>query len=185
MVSHAMMSALVAHERGEPDWFVLACLMQHFGKAYAFLGGVDRDGTSKKVNWGLFGESFVLGHPTTQMTRYVESIYESGCGLSSVTVSFGHAELLYRVLARMRKNRRCNLPDEALFVLRFHSLLSWHSNEEYVDLEDATDVAFKPSIQRFHEVTRETRRELQDAAVHQPKFDELVFKYFPGRAIEF
>ena len=42
-------------------------------------------------------------------------------------MSFGHDEYLYRVLV----GNGCKLPEEALYMVRYHSFYPWHSCNEY------------------------------------------------------
>jgi len=55
-------------------------------------------------------------------------VYEEGCGLRKVTMSWGHDEYLYQVL---RNHEGCRLPDEALYCVRFHSFYPWHTGGDY------------------------------------------------------
>ena len=41
-------------------------------------------------------------------------IYEPGCGLDNVLISWGHDEYLYRVL----KHNKCTIPDEGMAMIR-------------------------------------------------------------------
>ena len=49
-------------------------------------------------------------------------IYEPKCGLDKITMSWGHDEYLYRVLI----NHGATIPQEGLYMIRFHSFYPWH-----------------------------------------------------------
>ena len=49
-------------------------------------------------------------------------IYEPNCGLDKITMSWGHDEYLYRVLI----NHGATIPEEGLYMIRFHSFYPWH-----------------------------------------------------------
>ena len=82
--------------------------------------------------WAVCGESFPVGcrfHPSVVHSQYFQAnpdrrrrayatatgVYQPGCGLSSVCMSWSGAEYLYMVLAR----NRTALPAEALFLIRY------------------------------------------------------------------
>src|ERR1041385_3410503 len=48
-------------------------------------------------------------------------IYEPGCGLDNLVISFGHDEYLYRVLRDAVADGGCSLPEEALHPIRYRS----------------------------------------------------------------
>lgn len=55
-------------------------------------------------------------------------IYQTGCGLENVVLSFGHDEYLYSVVKR---NRLSNFPEIACDIIRYHSFYAWHTNGAY------------------------------------------------------
>jgi inositol oxygenase len=59
-------------------------------------------------------------------------IYDSNCGLDSVHLSYGHDEYLYQVC----KNY---LPQEALYIIRYHSFYAAHRENEYKHLMNEFD----------------------------------------------
>ena len=57
-------------------------------------------------------------------------------------MSWGHDEYLARVL-------RGRLPEEALYVIRYHSFYAGHSADAYSQLFDDQDRAMMPWVRRF------------------------------------
>src|SRR5438046_2071692 len=51
-------------------------------------------------------------------------VYEQGCGLDKVNMSWGHDEYLYHVT-------KDYLPTEALYIIRYHSFYPAHRDGEY------------------------------------------------------
>ena len=56
-------------------------------------------------------------------------LYKEGCGLDNVKCSWGHDEYLYRILTDIRNSN--TLPEEALYIIRFHSLYAYHDKKSY------------------------------------------------------
>ena len=59
-------------------------------------------------------------------------VYEEGCGLDKVHLSWGHDEYLYHVV-------KDYLPDEALYMIRYHSFYPWHKEGAYQHLMNERD----------------------------------------------
>lgn len=58
-------------------------------------------------------------------------MYERNCGLENVLMSWGHDEYLHMVL---RNHPGCTLPEEAFYVIRFHSFYPWHTGMYFRDV---------------------------------------------------
>ena len=59
-------------------------------------------------------------------------VYEKGCGLRNVHMSWGHDEYVYQMM-------KDHLPEEGLYMLRYHSFYAWHREGEYSYLLDEHD----------------------------------------------
>lgn len=55
-------------------------------------------------------------------------MYQNGCGLDNLLMSWGHDEYMYQVL---KHAEGCTLPQEALYMIRFHSFYPWHTGGDY------------------------------------------------------
>ena len=156
-ILHALQTAEAIRKDGLPDWFVLTGLIHDFGKIL-FLNGEDKDGTSLNTQWAIVGDTFITGYPIPDSIVYPElnnynqdhtnkiNLYMPKCGLNNCSVSFGHDEYLYRLL----KFNNTTLPEEALYMIRYHSLYAWHNHNEYIDLESADDVYYKKYVKQFN-----------------------------------
>ena len=72
-------------------------------------------------------------------------MYQPGCGLDNVLMSWGHDEYLYRVL----KNHGATIPEEGLYMIRFHSFYPWHAGNSYDHLTNDTDKQMLKWVKEF------------------------------------
>lgn len=154
---HSLQTAEAIRRNNKPDWFILCGLIHDMGKIL-YLNGKDEDGTSKMTQWAIVGDTYITGHPLpfdivlpeynilNSDHQYNMSLYSKGCGLSKCSVSFGHDEYMYRLL----QANEHSLPDEALYIIRYHSLYTWHSGTYYDDLMDKKDKKMKSIVQEFN-----------------------------------
>ncbi|KAF3854754.1 hypothetical protein F7725_022809 [Dissostichus mawsoni] len=176
------------------DWFQLVGLIHDVGKTMA-LWDVPQ--------WAVVGDTFPVGcqyqnsivfrdnsfmdNPDEKNSRYNTEfgIYEPNCGLDKVHMSWGHDEYLYRVL----KFNNCCIPEEGLYMIRFHSFYPWHSHGDYMHLCNEKDLRMLPWVQEFNGIfyplhskfdlyTKTT--ELPDVDKLKPYYQSLIDKYCPG-----
>ena len=148
---HGIQTAEAIRLDGHPEWMQLVGLIHDIGKII-YLWGCDEDGTSLNKQWGIVGDTFIVGcklpekiiysefnniNPDMQNTKYNTKygIYSKNCGLDNVICSWGHDEYLYQIL----KYNKTVLPDEALYIIRYHSLYSHHLHNEYEHLLNNRD----------------------------------------------
>lgn len=155
--AHALQTAAMLRRDGHPDHLVAIGLIHDLGKIMVEYGE-DADGTSDDAQWAVVGDTFVTGHPIPDCVPFPEfnalnpdhgtpSVYEEGCGLENVVCSHGHDEWLYRALVRNRRFHR--LPEECLYIARYHSLYAWHSGGAYTELESPRDREMKRWVRLF------------------------------------
>lgn len=156
-IFHAIQTAEAIKKQNLPDWFILTGLIHDFGKIL-FLHGESNDGTSINTQWSIVGDTFITGYPIPSTIVYPElnelntdhanqiNLYTQHCGLKNCSVSFGHDEYLYRLL----KFNNTTLPEEALYIIRYHSLYAWHNKNEYDYIESNDDKYFKKYVQQFN-----------------------------------
>jgi len=189
-LSHLYQTAEAIRRDGLPDWMQLTGFIHDLGKCI-YLRGCDTDGTSMKQQWSIVGDTFIVGDPLPDALVHPEfnelnsnynyncNIYDDGCGLDACHVSYGHDEYLYQVLVRSGHQ----LPDKALWMIRYHSLYAWHTHGCYLHLESTKDKDMKPWVQLFNkydlytkENTKYTETELKDMRIY---YDRLLKKYLP------
>ena len=83
-------------------------------------------------------------------------------------MSWGHDEYIYHVV----KDR---LPEEALYMLRYHSFYPWHNEGEYTYLTNETDRNMLKWVRAFN------RYDLYSKGAPRPDVTELT-AVLPGRS---
>lgn len=72
-------------------------------------------------------------------------MYKPKCGITNLTMSWGHDEYLYRVL----KHNKSRLPEHALHIIRYHSFYPWHTSRDYQHFEVDGDRAIMNWVNIF------------------------------------
>src|SRR3954453_695533 len=120
-IEHLMQTAEAIRADGHPRWFILTGLIHDLGKVLCLFG---------EPQWAVVGDTFPVGcrysdrivfpeffaeTPDSDVAEYQTpcGIYEPGCGLDEVHLSWGHDEYLFHVV-------RDYLPEEALAMIRYH-----------------------------------------------------------------
>lgn len=169
------------------DWLHLVGLIHDCGKFLCHPRGYNLP------SWTAHGDSFIVGaqwadscvyhhffaeNPDTHDPRYNTElgIYKANCGFDNCYMSFGHDEYLYHVL---RGN--CKLPDEALYLIRYHSFHPFHYWGDYMYLASEYDLKQLPLLKSFAKYDLYTKRsEKPNRAELESYYRELVDKYCPG-----
>src|SRR5687767_6014719 len=181
-IEHAMQTAEAIRAANQPRWFVVTGLVHDLGKILCLFG---------EPQWAVVGDTFPVGcrwspkivlsdlfrdNPDASVAEYQtqSGIYQPGCGLDAVHMSWGHDEYIYQVV----KDR---LPAEALYMLRYHSFYPWHKEGEYTYLTNDTDRAMVPWVRAFNRYdlySKGARR--PDVRALMPYYRELVHEFFPA-----
>lgn len=188
-IVHAFQTAeRIRESHPDRDWFHLTGLIHDLGKVMAFY----------EPQWAVVGDTFVCGaafapsivyysntfdeNPDLNDPRYNTEygIYSPKCGLDQVTMSWGHDEYLYRIL----RNHGTTLPDEALYMIRFHSFYPWHSGGDYMHLCSERDLQMLPWVREFNEFDLYTKSDsIPDVKALTPYYQSLIDKYIPGNVL--
>jgi len=113
-------------------------------------------------SWAVVGDTYVLGCEFPKSIVYYDTlkeskdfwkydkvgIYEEGCGLDNLTLSYGHDEYLYGVL---KKNKNHILGDKYLDVIRYHSFYPWHTEGEYQHFMNEKDKDILENVLVFND----------------------------------
>src|SRR6185436_15214457 len=88
---------------------------------------------------------FFADNPDSKNSRYQTrlGIYEEGCGLDNVELSWGHDEFIHHVT-------KDYLPDEARYMLRYHSFYPAHREGAYGYLMNDTDRQMFEWVRKFN-----------------------------------
>jgi inositol oxygenase len=137
---HLLQTSEAIRSDGHPDWMVLAGLVHDMGKVLCLFG---------EPQWAVVGDTFPVGCAYSQKIVYPEfftnnpdysdprynskyGIYEPNCGLGNVHMSWGHDEYVYHMM-------KDYLPEQALYMLRYHSFYAQHREHTYNHLMDDHD----------------------------------------------
>jgi len=170
----------------EHDWFHLVGLLHDLGKILCCFG---------EPQWCVVGDTFPLGckfsdkivfpqffnsNPDKDHAVYSteHGVYEPGCGISNVVMSYGHDEYMYNVLV----GNNCPIPEEGLYMIRFHSFYPWHKEREYMWMENEKDREMMPWVLEFNKFDLYSKSdELPDPVALRPYYQSLIDKYCPGK----
>jgi inositol oxygenase len=180
-IQHLMQTAEAIRSDGHPRWFILTGLIHDLGKILCLFG---------EPQWAVVGDTFPVGcafspkivfpeffatNPDATDPRYqsLTGIYEPGCGLDAVHLSWGHDEYLYQVV-------KDYLPAEGLAMIRYHSCYPIHQEREYASLLNDRDHELMAWVRRFNPYDLYSKgHEPPDVAALTPYYRELIAEFFP------
>jgi len=178
---HLLQTSEAIRRDGHPDWMVLVGLMHDMGKVLCLFG---------EPQWAVVGDTFPVGCAYSDKIVYPEffknnpdynnpiyktqyGAYEKGCGLRKVDMSWGHDEYVYQIM----KDR---IPEEGLYMLRYHSFYAWHREGEYEYLLDDHDRNMLKWVQLFNPYDLYSKNPVApDWNQLRPYYEALVKKYLP------
>jgi len=190
---HAIQTAEMMKKDNLPDWMQLIGLIHDIGKIM-YKKGSDEEGTSKKEQWAMVGDTFILGcklpegiiyqefnelNPDMKNPKYNTNngIYQLNCGLDNMICSWGHDEYLYQIL--MSEKNPNTLPEEAKYIARFHSLYAYHDKQEYFRFQSENDKLFYKTLKQFNKYDLYSKSdEIFDIEKVKPYYIGLLNKYF-------
>jgi len=190
-IVHAFQTAeRIRAEHPDKEWFHLVGLVHDLGKIMAFYG---------EPQWAVVGDTFPVGcrpapsivygaasfqaNPDTTDPRYNTElgIYQQGCGIENVTMSWGHDEYLYQVLVNHMAKVGTEIPDPGLWAVRFHSCYPWHTGRDYASLMGPQDLQIMDWVLEFNKFDLYTKSAaVPDIAALKPYYQGLIDKYLPG-----
>jgi inositol oxygenase len=181
-LQHLLQTSEAIRADGHEDWFVLVGLLHDLGKVLCLYG---------EPQWAVVGDTFPVGCKPSERIVYPEffsenpdshdpryntrlGIYEEGCGLRKVLMSWGHDEYLYHVM-------KDYLPEPALYMIRYHSFYAWHREGEYDYLCDDHDREMLSWVQKFNPYDLYSKSpQPPDWNKLRPFYAELTAKYLPA-----
>jgi inositol oxygenase len=118
---------------------------------------------------------FFTANPDSGVAAYQTpcGIYEDSCGLDRVHLSWGHDEYLYQVV-------REYLPEEALYMIRYHSFYAAHREGAYAHLMNEPDRELFAWVRAFNPYDLYSKgADRPDVARLRPFYEALIAEYFP------
>jgi len=182
-IEHLLQTAEAIRKDGHPRWFILAGFVHDLGKVLCLYG---------EPQWAVVGDTFPVGcgysdqivfpeffaaNPDSKIPEYQTQYgtYEPNCGLDKVHLSFGHDEYIYQVT-------RGYLPEEAQYMLRYHSFYSAHRHGAYRYLMNAQDERMFEWVRKFNQYDLYSKgRERPKTQEILPYYQDLVSEFFPDR----
>ena len=180
-IEHLMQTSEAIRAAGKPDWFVLTGLVHDLGKILCLFG---------EPQWAVTGDTFAVGCAYADAIVYREffadnpdsanpayqtpcGIYDEGCGLDNIHLSWGHDEYMYQVV-------KDYLPSEALAMIRYHSFYPAHQKNAYEHLLNGRDREMLAWVREFNPFDLYSKgAERPDVARLRPYYEDLIAKYFP------
>jgi inositol oxygenase len=180
-LQHLLQSAEAIRADGHPDWFVLTGFIHDMGKVLCLFG---------EPQWAVVGDTFPVGckfsdkivypeyfanNPDNNDERYNTKygIYEEGCGLDNVTMSWGHDEYMYQITKQY-------LPEPALYMIRYHSFYSQHREHAYEHLMNDKDREMFEWVKKFNPYDLYSKSEVPPNLKElKPYYEDLIAKYLP------
>lgn len=181
-IEHLLQTAEQIRADGHPRWFILSGLIHDLGKILCLFG---------EPQWAVVGDTFPVGcafspkivfpeffayNPDSRNPIYQTrlGIYEEGCGLDAVHISWGHDEYMYQVV-------KDYLPPEALAMIRYHSCYPAHREGEYQYLMNGEDRKLFEWVRAFNPYDLYSKSDKRpDVDALRPYYEELIAEYFPG-----
>lgn len=182
-LAHLLQTSEQIRSEGHPRWFILAGFIHDLGKVLCLFG---------EPQWAVVGDTFPVGcafsdkivfpqffddNPDKQNAELQTplGIYEEGCGLDNVLMSWGHDEYIYHVA-------KDYLPIEALYMLRYHSCYSWFRDNEYGHLTNEQDREMLKWVRKFNRYDLYTKSaETPDVEALRPFYEDLIAEFFPPK----
>ena len=182
-IEHLLQSAEATRRDGQPSWFILTALIHDLGKILCLWG---------EPQWAVVGDTFPVGcaysdsvvfpeffvnNPDYQIPDYqtATGVYAEGCGLSNVHMSWGHDEYMYHVV-------KDYLPDEALYMIRYHSFYAAHKEGAYDHLMNDRDREMFAWVRKFNPYDLYSKGlERPNLKEVKPYYEDLVAEFFPAQ----
>ncbi|KAI0779147.1 myo-inositol oxygenase [Irpex lacteus] len=183
-IEHLLQTAEAIRRDQKPEWMQVAGLVHDLGKLLYIFGS--------EGQWDVVGDTFVVGCKFSDKIIYPETfegnpdfkdpvysteygVYQPNCGLDNVMLSWGHDEYLYHVL----KNQS-SLPEDALYMIRYHSFYPWHRENAYQHLTNAKDQRALAAVRAFNPYDLYSKSdEPVDPEKLKPYYQGLIAKFFP------
>ncbi len=180
-LQHLLQTSESIRRDGHPDWMILTGLMHDMGKVLCLFG---------EPQWAVVGDTFPVGCAYSDKIVYPEffknnpdysnpeynsqyGVYEKGCGLRNVHMSWGHDEYVYNML-------KDYIPEEGLYMLRYHSFYAWHREGQYSYLLDDHDREMLKWVKLFNPYDLYSKAaNPPNISELKPYYEKLLKKYLP------
>ncbi|HWB95093.1 MAG TPA: inositol oxygenase family protein [Bryobacteraceae bacterium] len=181
-LEHLLQTAEAIRHDGHPRWFVLTGLIHDLGKLLCLYG---------ESQWAVVGDTFPVGcawaeeivfrpffeaNPDSSVPEYQTryGIYSPNCGLDRVHLAWGHDEYIYRVM-------KPYLPEEGLYMLRYHSFYPAHQHGAYDYLMNREDRKMFEWVKKFSSYDLYSKGGARpDVETLRPYYEDLIAEFLPA-----
>lgn len=182
-MQHLFQTSEAIRRDGHPDWLVLTGFMHDLGKVLCLWD---------EPQWAVVGDTYPVGCAFSDKIVFSEfftenrdyndpryntqyGVYEKNCGLKNVHMSWGHDEYIYMVM-------KDYLPEEAQYILRYHSFYPQHRENAYDHLMDERDHELFKAVQLFNQYDLYTKSPVKpDSAALKPIYQKIASKFLPEK----
>jgi inositol oxygenase len=180
-MQHLLQTSEAIRKDNHPDWMVLVGLIHDMGKVLCLFG---------EPQWAVVGDTFPVGCAYSDKIVYPEffsanpdsanpeyqtkyGIYSPNCGLDAVNLSWGHDEYVYQMM-------KDYLPEQGLYMLRYHSFYAQHRENAYDYLLNDHDREMFKWVRLFNPYDLYSKNPNQKSWEElKPYYQDLVRKYLP------
>ena len=182
-MEHNLQTAEAIRKDGNPRWMVLTGFIHDMGKVLCLFD---------EPQWAVVGDTFPTGcawsdmivfpqyfdaNPDKQRPEFQTAcgLYSEHCGLDNVDMSWGHDEYLYHVTRRY-------LPEEAQYMIRYHSFYPAHREGAYRHLMNAKDEKLFDAVRAFNPYDLYSKSDVKPSLKDlKPFYEDLVAEFFPDQ----
>ena len=182
-IEHLLQTSEGIRAAGHPRWMILTGAIHDLGKILCLWD---------EPQWAVVGDTFPTGcafsdkivfseyfadNPDAHNPAYTSEtgIYQPGCGFGAVDMSWGHDEYIYTVT-------RDYLPEEAQYMLRYHSFYPWHRENAYGALQSDKDREMLTWVRLFNSFDLYTKTDVRpDPAELRDYYEDLIAEFFPAK----
>ena len=182
-IEHLVQTSEAIRRDGHPRWFILAGFLHDLGKVLCLYG---------EPQWAVVGDTFPVGCAWSDQIVYHEyfaanpdrdvpeyqtecGMYQPHCGLENVHLSWGHDEYIYWVTRNW-------MPEEAQYMLRYHSFYPAHKHGAYRHLMTDRDERMFDWVRKFNQYDLYSKGLARpNIAELKPYYEDLVAEFFPAR----
>ena len=182
-IEHLLQTSEAIRRDGHPRWMILTGFIHDLGKVLCLYG---------EPQWAVVGDTFPVGCAYSDEVVFPEyfaanpdrdnpgyqtecGIYERNCGLANVHMSWGHDAYIAHVV-------KDYMPEESLYMLRYHSFYAWHQRGAYQHLVSPQDEAMLPWVLKFNPYDLYSKGlakpNLQEL---KPYYEDLIAEFFPDK----
>jgi inositol oxygenase len=184
---------------GHPDWVQFVALVHDLAPVLNFIDVSTAAESEDDYDWTISCRSRIVGCASPDETTFYEfrrlnadekdscycsrqGMYDLHCGLENVLMAWTGPEYMYHML----RHNNTTIPAEGLAMLRYFSLVDWHSRGEYEHLTNIDDTDVCEFAAEFDQIRRMVRRDYVDEEdLSDEECDKLWNGYYSGLAAKY